>query len=297
MPVPKIVNVASVPNRSPFRYPGGKTWLIPHIRKWMRSLRHRPHLFVEPFVGGGIVALTVAFEGFADHVVMVELDPDVAAVWKVITSPDFAELGDRIGRFQVSEKNVRDELAKDSQEFQDIAFRTILKNRMFHGGILAPGASLIKSGENGKGLMSRWYPKTLSDRIRAIGEIRDRITFVEGDGIEAIEKHPLGNDVIFFIDPPYTVAGKKAGSRLYKYNELDHARLFEVVNSNCSDFLMTYDNADGVRELASVYGFDLELVAMKNTHHAKMAELLIGRDLGWSRSSDQIAQQRELNFD
>jgi len=26
-----VINVASVPQRSPFRYPGGKTWLIPTI--------------------------------------------------------------------------------------------------------------------------------------------------------------------------------------------------------------------------------------------------------------------------
>lgn len=25
----RVVNVASVPQRSPFRYPGGKTWLVP----------------------------------------------------------------------------------------------------------------------------------------------------------------------------------------------------------------------------------------------------------------------------
>ena len=31
-----VVNVASVPQRSPLRYPGGKTWLIPHIREWLR---------------------------------------------------------------------------------------------------------------------------------------------------------------------------------------------------------------------------------------------------------------------
>src|SRR5260370_34987117 len=30
-----IVNVASVPQRSPFRYPGGKTWLVPHVRRWL----------------------------------------------------------------------------------------------------------------------------------------------------------------------------------------------------------------------------------------------------------------------
>ena len=29
----KVVNVASVPQRSPLRYPGGKTWLVPARRK------------------------------------------------------------------------------------------------------------------------------------------------------------------------------------------------------------------------------------------------------------------------
>jgi len=51
------------------------------------------------------------------------------------------------------------------------------------------------------------------------------------------------------------------------------------------NFLMTYDDAEGVRELARTQGFDMELVAMKSTHHAEMTELLIGRDLGWMRSS------------
>ena len=34
----QIVNVASVPHRSPFRYPGGKTWLAPRVRQWLLSL-------------------------------------------------------------------------------------------------------------------------------------------------------------------------------------------------------------------------------------------------------------------
>lgn len=32
-----VVNVASVPQRSPFRYPGGKTWLVPTARRWFSS--------------------------------------------------------------------------------------------------------------------------------------------------------------------------------------------------------------------------------------------------------------------
>ena len=31
------VNVSMVPQRSHLRYPGGKTWLVPHIREWLAS--------------------------------------------------------------------------------------------------------------------------------------------------------------------------------------------------------------------------------------------------------------------
>ena len=48
------------------------------------------------------------------------------------------------------------------------------------------------------------------------------------------------------------------------------------------DFLITYDDADEVRSLALKYRFETRLVAMNNTHHATMSELLIGRDLSWA---------------
>jgi|SRR5579872_1659831 len=84
-----VVNVASVPQRSPFRYPGGKTWIIPRIRRWLSldvrqqfglNPAHPTHL-IEPFAGGGIVSLTVAAENLAEHVTMVEIDDDVASVF------------------------------------------------------------------------------------------------------------------------------------------------------------------------------------------------------------------------
>ncbi len=49
------INVAAGPQRSPLRDPGGTTWLAPHISEWLKGgCRH----LVEPFAGGGIVALT-----------------------------------------------------------------------------------------------------------------------------------------------------------------------------------------------------------------------------------------------
>ena len=54
-PLKSVVNVSSIPQRSPFRYPGGKTWLVPLVRQWLRSLPRRPALLVEPFAGGAIL--------------------------------------------------------------------------------------------------------------------------------------------------------------------------------------------------------------------------------------------------
>ncbi len=281
--------MAKARHLSPFRYPGGKTWLAPLIHLW---LKERPAEFIEPFAGGGIIGLTVAAEKLAERVTMVELDDQVAAVWRTIITDDEGEwLSRRIADFELTVETLQKELARAPRTTREKAFQTILKNRTYHGGILAPGAAPLKHGENGKGIKSRWYANTLQKRIAEITRMRDRITFIEGDGIEIIKKNADRADTVFFIDPPYTAAGKKAGRRLYNFFELDHEALFRLMTTVVGDFLMTYDNAEGVRELAHKFGFDMQPVAMKNTHHANMTELLIGRDLDWIRPLQQPSKE------
>ena len=278
----RIVNVASVPQRSPFRYPGGKTWLVPHIRRWLQS-RAPVGEFIEPFAGGAIISLTVAFEELAQHVTMVERDEEVAAVWQTALNGGRDWLAEQIVGFDLTIDNVRAYLARTDLSSEELAFRTILKNRVYHGGILAPGSGLLKYGEDGRGIKSRWYPETLRRRILDIGTVAERITFVQGDGLEIMRQHAHEPNAVFFIDPPYTAGrnGKRAGRRLYTYFELDHEELFSIAETVQGDVLLTYDDAEEVRELAARHGFQMRLVAMKNTHHAKMTELLIGRNLDW----------------
>jgi len=278
-----IVNVAMVPQRSPFRYPGGKTWLVPRIREWLSSRNTSPTEFIEPFAGGAIVSLTVAFERLAKHVTIVELDQQVAAVWHTIINGDGVWLAERTANFDLTSETVEETLSEPAFTLPDIAFQTILKNRVNRGGILANGAGRIKNGENGKGLKSRWYPQTLKQRIMDIIDVRDRISLIEGDGLSVIRTNAHREDVVFFIDPPYTAGGKRAGSRLYTHSDLDHEELFRTVSTTCGDFLITYDNADELYDLARQYNFDTQLVAMKSTHHAEMTELLIGKNLDWAR--------------
>ena len=277
----KAVNVASVPHRSPFRYPGGKTWLVPRIRQWLQSLETKPKQFLEPFAGGAIVGLSVAFEQLAERVILVELDEDVAAVWKTIIDDDPEWLARRIASFPFSPEAVDEVLSVEPSNTREHAFQTVLRNRVNRGGILAPGSGRIKSGENGKGLSSRWYPQTLAKRIRGIAQVRERLQFIHGNGLGVMRRYQECDETVTFIDPPYTAAGKRAGSRLYRHSQLDHERLFSLAASMRGDILLTYDNAEGVQKLAEANGLATEPIAMKNTHHAKMTELLIGRELHW----------------
>ncbi len=275
------VNVASVPQRSPFRYPGGKTWLVPYIRDWLRAKKKAPSRLIEPFAGGAIVSLTVAFERLAKHVVFSELDESVAAVWRVVLNGQAEWLAREILRFDLTLENVRTVLANGPQDLREKAFQTILRNRVQRGGIMAFGAGLIKEGENGRGLRSRWYARTLARRIREINSQKDRLTFAMGNGFDLISEHARDEDTVFYIDPPYTFAAR----RLYTRWEIDHPKLFSIMRACKGDFLMSYDNTAEIVALAKKHEFETRAIAMKNTHHAKMAELLIGRDLSWLSAS------------
>lgn len=280
-PLPRPVNVASVPQRSPFRYPGGKTWFVPTFRRWIASMKSKPHILVEPFAGGGIISLTALFENLVEKAVMVELDEEVAAVWETIVGGGAEWLADRILAFTMTREAVEEELRKTPATRKEKAFQTILKNRTLHGGILAEGSSFIRHGENGKGIGSRWYPKTLAQRLINLNRVVHRIDFRCDDGLKVMMEFASREDTIYFIDPPYTAGGKKAGKRLYKHHQVDHERLFTICESLVGDFLMTYDEAEEVRAMARKHGFQMRLIPMKSTHHATMRELVIGRDLSW----------------
>ena len=312
----KATTVAAVPHWSPFRYPGGKTWLVPTIRRWLWQRRSPPVLFLEPFAGGGSVSLAVAGERLAERILMVERDAEVAAVWSTILTGDADAFATRVLAFDLGAYTPSQlltllappahpereaggaippaptppqglTLAPDNrEEMEEKAFRTLLRNRLAYGGLLTADAGHLRQGEDGRGLASRWYPKTLRRRILAIRHIADHltpITFVEGDGIAILRAHVATPGVMIFLDPPYTAGtqGKRAGRRLYTHWALDHEALFRLAATVCGEVLLTYDDTPEVRELAARHGFMIRQVAMKTTHHVQTTELLIARAFDW----------------
>ncbi|MCR5290155.1 MAG: DNA adenine methylase [Treponema sp.] len=276
-PKEKVVNVASVPQRSPFRYPGGKTWLVPTARKWFSSVPHDAEL-IEPFAGGGIISLTAAAEHYFRHITMAELDEDVAAVWQTIFSEnDCNWLTDKILGFIVSSENINDAVFHANDGIKERAFSTIVRNRTNHGGILAKGSGRIKTGEGGKGLSSRWYPETLVRRILEANKLRDTIHFIKEDAFILMKQYQNDVNACFFIDPPYTVAGR----RLYNLFDVDHKKIFEIVSEMKGHFLLTYDDTHEIRALADSFHLSYITIPMQTTHLVKKEELLISDDFSW----------------
>ena len=270
-----VVNVAAVPQRSPLRYPGGKTWLVPHIREWLNQTK--PEILIEPFAGGAIVSLTAVMEDLVPAAVMVEIDRDVAAFWRSALESG-ATLQEWVRQFEPTRESLNEIASKPPCTVQEHGFRTLVLNRTRRGGILAPGASFSRHGENGKGVRSRWYPETLADRLAEIARYADQITFLEGDGVKVLPTllRGWGRKAAVFLDPPYTAAsGKRAGSRLYVHSDIDHAGLFALLAKHDSNFLMTYDPAPEIVELVRRHDFDAVGLSMKNTHHNHVDELVI----------------------
>lgn len=280
MPLP--FNAASVPHRSPFRYPGGKTWFVPIFRQWVGSLKAKPRAIIEPFAGGGIISLTALFEDLVEVAVMVELDDEVGAVWQTIVEGGSGWLADKVLSFTLTKETLEEELRKTSTNVREKAFQTILKNRVLYGGILARGSGFIKNGEAGKGIVSRWYPKTLARRLLDLQKVAHRIDFRQDDGLKVMKEFAHRSDVVYFIDPPYTLHKKGGpGRRLYKHHDVDHGELFRLCRSLAGDFLMTYNKSEEVVGLAHQHGLAIRAVPMKTAHHVLKEELVIAKDLAW----------------
>jgi len=105
------------------------------------------------------------------------------------------------------------------------------------------------------------------------------MTFITGDAFEVMEKTKNDKKCYFFIDPPYTVAGK----RLYTHFEINHNELFSLTAKLKGKFMLTYDDTQEIRDLAEKYNLEYRTIPMKTTHHVEKNEIIISDNFDWWR--------------
>lgn len=254
---------------------------MPYFLKWAHSFcldGKRPDYIIEPFCGGGSVSLAALFYEYVDKALISEIDKGMFNFWLSVANGYSGWLANKVIDFEPTPESVGSLLSTKATTSVDKAFQILVKNRTHFGGILTNESRMMLHGSNGEGVLSRWYPITLSNRLIDIGRIADRINISLMDGIEFIQKYSRLEGAIFFIDPPYTAGAKNPGRRLYNHWRINHERLFEACADVHGQFLMTYADTEQVRWLAKLYRFELTEVPMRTSRGIGVNELVISKN-------------------
>lgn len=229
---------------SPLRYPGGKSklaeYLIINSQPWQMST------FIEVFAGGASVGLGLLNGGRIKQLILNDADPDVYAFWKaVLGDPSYliektmSTIPTRERFFEAKEK------LKENITDRERAWYFFLINRTAFSGIQMANPM----GD----ITSRWNPEGLSERIRRVSSMRERITLYNMDACAFMEQYAYWSEATtLFIDPPYYGKGKLLYPKAF--TEVDHVRLADMINSLYTgfggpDIIITYDQCPEVEDL------------------------------------------------
>lgn len=209
-------------------------------------------VWFEPFAGGAGAGLTALVDHDVPELWLADNSPALGAFWRTVLSDSerFAQWVETfeptIETFYAARAAVRDACV---DEFR-LAQAAFLLNRCSRSGMIRSDVGPI-GGRSQLGrwkLDCRWNAPALAERIRAVNQLSDRITFLDGDAETLLEDLPesgFSNEVFVFADPPYVEQGR----RLYALGDLDHERLRDAVAALDGPWVMTYDDVPLVHSL------------------------------------------------
>lgn len=228
---------------SPLRYPGGKGKVANYVKLIFIENDFVGRDYVEPYAGGASVALSLLFEGFADHIHINDINPGVHAFWNAALNHT-AELCDRIQSTPVTVDEwhrQRETVAAEQPASLDLAFATFFLNRTNRSGIISGGVigGLDQTGPYK--IDARYNRPELVRRIQKVGRQRTRIELTRLDAAEFLRTWTTDapEPAFLYLDPPYFVKGEGLYDNFY--NPADHAAIAEVVGTLAHPWMVSYD--------------------------------------------------------
>jgi DNA adenine methylase len=208
-------------------------------------------IYVEPYAGGAGIATELLMTGYAREVWLNDIDPAIFAFWQAVLH----KTEELIGLIATTPLTV-EEWRKQKQvysspamfELVSVGFAALFLNRTNRSGILNGG---IIGGyqQTGRWLMDARFNRTeLSDRIRRIGQYRNRIHISNEDAEVFLRRLKLPPKSLVYLDPPYF----HKGQRMYRnhYEKEDHARIADLVQRKLPfPWIVSYDDTPQIAKL------------------------------------------------
>jgi DNA adenine methylase len=255
------------------RYPGGKTrytdFILPTLYRCSGF-----SIYVEPFVGGGSVALAVAERHPNVKLILNDLDKGIWAFWDLVANApetEFQELADRILHTRPTVALFKEIIQSQPTDRPGQAFRAFFLNRASHMGM--GRRPLGGKGQTSKGKIdSRWGARK---KLRELHEARRLLggrTKVLNEDFASVIPLAAGANTLTFLDPPYY----EAGNQLYqfKWTDADHIRLHDALAGK-SNWVMSYDDHPFIKDLYKTLAYLMSVKYSMGQNRKKMSELLL----------------------
>lgn len=225
-------------NRSPIRYPGGKSRAVPQI---LSLIPNNIKSLTSPFLGGGSVE--IALSDYGVNVCGYDIFDRLVNFWKcLLKNPKL--LSEKLDPFLPGSRDLFYTLRETPYiKGYGGAAQFIFVNRCSFSGLTYSGGYSKLSNDQ----------KFTLKYIEFIKNYRAAIEVEQLSFDQSIQKHP--NDFLY-LDPPYLL--DKANNKLYgkkgnAHNTFDHVLLKSSLDNHNAPWMMSYNNDDVVKDLYAGY--------------------------------------------
>jgi len=234
-------------NKSPLRYPGGKTRACKVLNKELQKhfgdeLHQKYTTLISPFFGGG------SFEFYLQHaygftIIANDKFAPLANFWRMCREQNkklCEELYTYVGKITKEDfKKYRDVIMEENDSLQQAVMYFIINRCSFSGATLSGGFSQDASKKR--------FTTSSVDRIKNLD--LSTFTIINQDFEDFINENN-GLSSLMFLDPPYYLEKK---SKLYgkkgdMHEHFDHQKLFACLSKR-KNWMMTYNNCDYIKNL------------------------------------------------
>ncbi len=235
---------------SPLRYPGGKWRIADFFASLISRNFDTPPSYVEPYAGGGSLALSLLFDGHVKNIWINDLDPAIHACWYSMLH-DSSRFCERVASVAVTldewkRQKIVYSMGRNAEIFA-LGFATFYLNRTNHSGILNAG---VIGGKRQRGLWkidARFNRFELIRRIERIAKHASNIRLTRWDAGALVRSFRHRVNHLVYLDPPYLTAGRALYMNAYRDD--DHAFVRDCVGKLKARWVVSYDDVPTIRRL------------------------------------------------
>ena len=245
--------------KSFFRYPGGKSKFKKVILEELALFGSNHQEYREPFFGGGSIGLNMIAAAYPLRVWINDKDIGIAALWRSVADYPGA-LIDKIRTFTPSVADFHETKAfflndppipVTPGDIVQTGFNKLVLHQLSYSGLgIKSGGPLGGQKQTSKyPIDCRWSPDSMSATITKLHDQfrKKHVKITHGDFADLITDDSA--PALLYLDPPYYDKGEELYH--HAFTDADHERLSHLLRKTEHQWVLSYDNADRIKELYS----------------------------------------------